>query len=185
MSEYFIYRLLIKQAKGSYSNSMAPVFQIPFTDLTFTFVIASIQPFSIHSFKTLFFFSVMSNDFKIIEVKNNLVFKESNCTVCVFQLEFANLMEQLVFPVGSSHMQSPLLMLITLPFNYLWLPTGKTHSYVQCLLILIVVKKYFSSFQPNTALIEHCCDIVSNGYNIVPALQRCVELKIVVANLPV
>ena len=155
MSEYFIYRLLIKQSKGSNSNSMAPVFQIPFTDRTFTFD----TPFSIHSFKTLFF-SVMSNDFKIIEVKNNLVFKESNCTVCVFQLESANLMEQLVFPVGSSHMQSPLLMLITLPFNYLWLPTGKTHSYVQCLLILIVVKKYFSSFQPNTALIatllRHC-----------------------------
>ena len=159
MSEYFIYRLLIKQSKGSYSNSMAPVFQIPFTDRTFTFDIASIQPFSIHSFKTLFF-SVMSNDFKIIEVKNKLVFKESNCTVCVFQLESANLMEQLVFPVGSSNMQSPLLMLITLPFNYLWLPTGKTHSYVQCLLILIVVEKYFSSFQPNTALIatllRHC-----------------------------
>ena len=154
MSEYFIYRLLIKQSKGSYSNSMAPVFQIPFTDRTFTFDIASIQPqFFRYIVLKLFFFSVMSNDFKIIEVKNNLVFKESNCTVCVLQLESANLMEQLVFTVGSSHMQSPLLMLITLPFNYLWLPTGKTHSYVQFLLILIVVKKYFSSFQPNTALI--------------------------------
>ena len=161
MSEYFIYRLLIKQSKGSYSNSMAPVFQIPFTDRTFTFDIASIQPqFFRYIVLKLFFFSVMSNDFKIIEVKNNLVFKESNCTVCVLQLESANLMEQLVFTVGSSHMQSPLLMLITLPFNYLWLPTGKTHSYVQFLLILIVVKKYFSSFQPNTALIatllRHC-----------------------------
>ena len=32
-------------------------------------------------------------------------------------------------------------------------------------------------FQPNTAL-QHCCDIVSNSYNVVPALQRCVVLKI-------
>ena len=32
-----------------------------------------------------------------------------------------------------------------------------------------------------TAL-QQCCDIVSNSYNIVPTLQRCVELKIVVAN---
>ena len=29
---------------------------------------------------------------------------------------------------------------------------------------------------------QHCCDIVSNDYNIVPALQRCVALKIFVAN---
>ena len=28
-------------------------------------------------------------------------------------------------------------------------------------------------------------DIVSNSYNTVPALQRCVALKIVVANRPV
>ena len=39
-------------------------------------------------------------------------------------------------------------------------------------------------FKCNTAL-QHCCDIVSNGYNIVPALQRCVAPKIVVANRPV
>ena len=39
-------------------------------------------------------------------------------------------------------------------------------------------------FQRNTAL-QHCCNIVSNGYNIVPVLQRCVALKIVVANRPV
>ena len=32
---------------------------------------------------------------------------------------------------------------------------------------------------------KHCCDDVSNGYNIVPALQRRVALKIVVANRPV
>ena len=29
------------------------------------------------------------------------------------------------------------------------------------------------------------CNIVSNDYNIVPTLQRCVVLKIVVANHPV
>ena len=29
------------------------------------------------------------------------------------------------------------------------------------------------------------CNIVSNSYNIVPTLHRCVELKIVVANSPV
>ena len=38
-------------------------------------------------------------------------------------------------------------------------------------------------FQRNTAL-KHCCNIVLNGYNTVPALQRCVALKIVVANRP-
>ena len=32
---------------------------------------------------------------------------------------------------------------------------------------------------------QRCCDIVSNGYNIVPTFQRCVALKIVVANCPV
>ena len=40
-------------------------------------------------------------------------------------------------------------------------------------------------FSRNTAL-QHCRDIqVSNGYNIVPTLQRCVALKIVIANRPV
>ena len=38
-------------------------------------------------------------------------------------------------------------------------------------------------FERNTAL-QHCYDIVSNGSNIVPTLQRCVALKIVVANRP-
>ena len=36
----------------------------------------------------------------------------------------------------------------------------------------------------NTAL-QHCYDIVSNGSNILPTLQRCVALKIVIANCPV
>ena len=39
-------------------------------------------------------------------------------------------------------------------------------------------------FQRNTAL-QHFCDIVSNGYNIAPTLQRFVALKIIVANRPV
>ena len=38
-------------------------------------------------------------------------------------------------------------------------------------------------FEHKIAL-QHCCDIVSNGYNIVLALQRCVALNIVVANRP-
>ena len=36
-------------------------------------------------------------------------------------------------------------------------------------------------FLRNTAL-PHCCNSVPNGCNIVPALRRCVALKIVVAN---
>ena len=39
-------------------------------------------------------------------------------------------------------------------------------------------------FHRNTAS-QHCCHIVSNGYNIAPALQPCLALKIVVANRPV
>ena len=35
----------------------------------------------------------------------------------------------------------------------------------------------------NTAL-QHCSDVVSNCYKIVPTLQPCVALKIVVANRP-
>jgi len=38
-------------------------------------------------------------------------------------------------------------------------------------------------FWRNVAL-QHCCDIVSNSYKIVPTFQRCVALKIVVANRP-
>ena len=39
-------------------------------------------------------------------------------------------------------------------------------------------------FQRKTAL-QHCCDIVLNGCNIVATLQCCVALEIVVANRPV
>ena len=38
-----------------------------------------------------------------------------------------------------------------------------------------------NDFWRNTAL-QHCCNIDSNGCNIVPALQCCVAQKIVVAN---
>ena len=38
-------------------------------------------------------------------------------------------------------------------------------------------------FKRNTGL-QHCRDIVLNGHNIVPTLQRCVSLNIVVANRP-
>ena len=30
-----------------------------------------------------------------------------------------------------------------------------------------------------------CCDIVSNGYNIIPTLQRCFARKVIVTNRPV
>ena len=41
-----------------------------------------------------------------------------------------------------------------------------------------------SDFKRNTAL-QHCYDIDWNSCNIVPTLQRCVALKIVVTNRPV
>ena len=37
----------------------------------------------------------------------------------------------------------------------------------------------------SATLLQHCCNIVSNGYSIVQTLQRCFVLKIVVANRPV
>ena len=39
-----------------------------------------------------------------------------------------------------------------------------------------------SVFQCNTALQNYCWDIVSNGYNIILTLQRCVVLRIIIAN---
>ena len=39
-------------------------------------------------------------------------------------------------------------------------------------------------FQRNTAL-QHCCDILSDSYYIVPTLQSCLALKIVLSNRPV
>ena len=37
----------------------------------------------------------------------------------------------------------------------------------------------------SATVLQHYCDTVSNSYNIVPTLQCCVALKIVVANRPV
>ena len=42
--------------------------------------------------------------------------------------------------------------------------------------------KSLSLFATQATAWQQCCDIVSNSYNIVLTLQRCVELKIVVAN---
>ena len=39
-------------------------------------------------------------------------------------------------------------------------------------------------FKRNTSC-QYCCDVVSNGCNIVPTLLRCGAQKIVVANFPV
>ena len=38
-----------------------------------------------------------------------------------------------------------------------------------------------NDFSHNTAF-QHCCNIFSNVYNIVPTLQRCAVLKIVLVN---
>ena len=46
------------------------------------------------------------------------------------------------------------------------------------------MKILHDDFQRSTAL-QHCCDIVSNGYNIAPKLHLCVARKIVVENRPV
>ena len=40
-------------------------------------------------------------------------------------------------------------------------------------------------FLHNVTELQHSCDIVSNSYNTVPTLQRCVALKIVISNCPV
>ena len=42
--------------------------------------------------------------------------------------------------------------------------------------------KSLSLFATQATAWQQCCDIVSNSYNIVLTLQRCVALKIVVAN---
>ena len=53
---------------------------------------------------------------------------------------------------------------------------------ISTLLALIVMPVIRTLLKCNTAL-QHCCDIVSNDHNIVPTLQRCVVLKIVIASL--
>ena len=50
--------------------------------------------------------------------------------------------------------------------------------------VMLYQKIRNEDFLRNTAL-QHFCDIVSSGYNIVTTfMQRCVALKIVVANRP-
>ena len=54
-----------------------------------------------------------------------------------------------------------------------------------------VLKIFTSNLNPykiekkTVTALQHCCDIVSNSYHIVPTLQRCVAVKIVLANRPV
>ena len=79
MSEYFIYRLLIKVPT---QIRWPQYFKSPLLTVRSRLILPQIIRFRYIDLKP--FFSVMSNAFKIIEVKNNLVFKESNCTVCVF-----------------------------------------------------------------------------------------------------
>ena len=81
MSEYFIYRLLI--VKVPTQIPWPQYFKSPLLTVRSPLILPQFSRFRYIVLK-LFFFSVMSNAFKIIEVKNNLVFKESNCTVCVF-----------------------------------------------------------------------------------------------------
>ena len=57
--------------------------------------------------------------------------------------------------------------------------SGKNALYRLKVMLHETIRK--NDFERNPAL-QHCCDIVLNGYNIVPTLQRCVALKIVVAN---
>ena len=47
---------------------------------------------------------------------------------------------------------------------------------------MYAINEFFKLVLRRNKASQHCCDIVSNGYNIVTALQQCVALKIVVAN---
>ena len=61
-----------------------------------------------------------------------------------------------------------------------------THwQYSQLCPVLVNIDTGQKIFQWVSAQNSVNCNIVSNSYHIVPALQRCVELKIVVANRPV
>ena len=48
----------------------------------------------------------------------------------------------------------------------------ETGSYKETFKVMLHDTIRNDDFQRNTAL-QHCCDIVSNGYNVVPALQHC------------
>ena len=53
--------------------------------------------------------------------------------------------------------------------------------YCACLKVMLHGTLRSDNFQRTIAL-QHCCYIASNGCNVVPTSQRCVALKIVVAN---
>ena len=61
---------------------------------------------------------------------------------------------------------------------------GLAYSWKEFTVFALFYLVFEGNFQVQApgGLLQHCCDIVSNGYNIVPALQRSVALKIVVAN---
>ena len=80
MSECFIYRLLI--VKVPTQIPWPQYFKSPLLTVRSRLILPQISRFRYIVLKP--FFSVMSNALKIIEVKNKLVFKELNCTVCVF-----------------------------------------------------------------------------------------------------
>ena len=63
-----------------------------------------------------------------------------------------------------------------------WYCSYLTES-VGCVKVMLNKTIHNNDFQHNTTL-QHCCDIVWNGYSIVLTLQRCVALKIVIANRP-
>ena len=79
--------------------------------------------------------------------------------------------------------------LMTVKLRFKILPKRSHIIYLICTLLRqlkVMLHKTIRNddFWRNMAL-QHCCDIDSNGYNIVPVLQRCNSLKIVVANRPV
>ena len=52
-----------------------------------------------------------------------------------------------------------------------------------CLKVMLHKMILNDNFQRNTAL-QHCCGTVSNGHNIIPALQRCIALKLSLRIVP-
>ena len=49
----------------------------------------------------------------------------------------------------------------------------------------VMLHERFATTIFGATVLQHCYDIVSNSYNIIPILRRCVALKIVIANRPV
>ena len=57
-------------------------------------------------------------------------------------------------------------------------------QFSQCLKVMLHRRFGTTIFSAIYATLQHYCNIVSNNCNIVPTLQRCVLLKIVVENRP-